>query len=118
MANSIDPTAGIARNLQADDALNTIVRRIVEIVQPVEIILFGSAARGNAGSDSDLDLLVVMPEGTHRRRTAQHLYSQLSGIGVPFDLIVATRNDLAMHGENPGLIYKTALKEGRTIYAA
>ncbi len=102
---------------RAQDPLNTIVRRIVEIVQPVKIILFGSAARGSAGPDSDLDLLVVMPDGTHRRRTAQHLYSQLSGIGVPFDLVVATRSDLATQANNPGLIYKTALKEGRTVYA-
>ncbi len=102
----------------AHDALNTIVRRSVEIVQPVKIILFGSAARGNAGPNSDLDLLVVMPDGIHRRRTAQRLYSELSSVGVPFDLVVATVSDLAAHRDNPGLIYQTALKEGRTVYAA
>jgi predicted nucleotidyltransferase len=117
MTNPINLAADVVRNPQVERALNTIVRRIVEIVHPVEIVLFGSAARGNGGSDSDLDLLVVMPDGTHRRQTAQHLYSQLSGIGVPFDLIVATRNDLAMHADNPGLIYKTALSEGRVVYA-
>jgi predicted nucleotidyltransferase len=111
------PLAGLS-HLQSEGALNTIVRRIVEIVQPVEIILFGSAARGSSGPDSDLDLLVVMPDGTHRRKTAQLLYGRLSGIGVPFDLIVATTGDLATHRDNPGLIYQTALKEGRSVYAA
>jgi predicted nucleotidyltransferase len=116
----IDPTetpAVVAVN-NADDPLDTLVRRIVEVVKPVKIVLFGSAARGSAGPGSDLDLLVVMPEGTHRRRTAKHLYRQLSGIGVPFDLIVATTGDLATHRNNLGLIYHTALSEGRTIYAA
>jgi len=30
-------------------------------------MLFGSAARGDMHSDTDLDILVVMPDGTHRR---------------------------------------------------
>ena len=118
MPDTSKPAAIGTANPRTDEALNTIVRRIVEIVQPVKIILFGSAAQGTAGLDSDFDLLVVMPEGTHRRRTAQLLYRQITGVGVPFDLVVATTSDLATHGENPGLIYKTALMEGRTLYAA
>jgi predicted nucleotidyltransferase len=118
MPNSLNFPAMVNANQQVEAPLDTIVRRIVELVQPVKIILFGSAARGNAGPDSDLDLLVVMPDGIHRRRTAQHLYRQLTGIGVPFDLVVATRSDLVTHADNPGLIYKSVLKEGRTVYAA
>jgi len=36
------------------------VRRIVETLHPEKIILFGSYARGNPTSDSDVDLLVIM----------------------------------------------------------
>ena len=118
MPGKSNPAAIPAAHRRTEAALDTIVRRIVEIVQPVKIILFGSAALGTAGPDCDFDLLVVMPEGTHRRRTAQLLYRQITGVGVPFDLVVATTSDLATHGENPGLIYKTALMEGRTLYAA
>jgi predicted nucleotidyltransferase len=50
-----------------EQTVDRIVRRIVEAVHPLRIILFGSRARGDARPDSDLDLLVVMPEGTHRR---------------------------------------------------
>ncbi|MBF0125493.1 MAG: nucleotidyltransferase domain-containing protein [Magnetococcales bacterium] len=46
------------------------VRRIVEVTHPLRIILFGSAARGKMGADSDLGLLVVIPNGVHRRQTA------------------------------------------------
>ncbi|MBU4200219.1 MAG: nucleotidyltransferase domain-containing protein [Verrucomicrobia bacterium] len=35
------------------------MRRIVEAVHPVRVILFGSQARGNAGRDSDLDIMIV-----------------------------------------------------------
>ncbi len=70
------------------------------------------------GSESDLDLLVVMPDGTHRRKTAQHLYRTLGGLGHPFDVIVATPADLRKHQDSVGLIYRDALREGREIYAA
>ena len=49
-------------------AIDELVTQVVRAVSPLKIILFGSAARGQAGPDSDIDLLVVMPEGTHRRR--------------------------------------------------
>ena len=41
------------------DVLDEVVQRIVAVADPEKIILFGSAARGELGPDSDLDLLVV-----------------------------------------------------------
>jgi len=70
------------------------------------------------GPDSDLDVLVVMPNGTHRRKTAQQLYRQIRGLGVPFDIVVATSEDLEVHRSNPGLIYQTILREGTEVYVA
>jgi hypothetical protein len=70
------------------------------------------------GQDSDVDLLVVMPEGTHRRRTSQFLHTQLFGIPAAVDIVVATPGDLERHGDHPGLIYQAALHEGREVYAA
>ncbi len=98
--------------------LDRLVDEIVERVKPLRIVLFGSAARGDVGVRNDLDLLVVVQDGTHRRETAQKLYREISGIGVPFDLVVATRGDLERHADNKGLIYRTALQEGREVYAA
>ena len=57
-----------------------------------------------------------MPEGTHRRQTAQKLYREIKGLAVPFDFIVATAQDLEEHKDNDGLIYKNALKEGIEVY--
>jgi predicted nucleotidyltransferase len=98
--------------------LDELVRRIVEAVHPLKIILFGSAAREEMGPDSDVDLLVVMPEGTHRRDAAGEIYYRVRGVRVPFDVLVTTPRDLEKHRENPGLVYKTILREGRTVYAA
>ena len=105
--------------MQSDpEVIEQLVRRIIEIVQPLRIILFGSAARGEMGPDSDIDVLVVMPEGVHRRRTAQLLYRQIRGLGVPFDILVATPDDLERHRDNIGLVYQSILQEGREVYAA
>jgi predicted nucleotidyltransferase len=98
--------------------LEDLVQKIVELVHPLRIIVFGSAARGEVGPGSDVDLLVVVPDGSHRRRTAQRLYREIRGIGVPFDILVTTPSDLERHKDNIGLIYRTVLEEGREVYAA
>ena len=49
--------------------------------------------------------------GTNRRRTAQALYRRVRGVGVPFDVVVATEEDLDRYRDNLGLIYRQALEE-------
>jgi len=98
--------------------LDELVRRVVEAVHPLRIILFGSAARGEMGPDSDVDLLVVMPEGTHRLDTMEFLHTRFSGIPLAAEVLVATPTDLERHRDNRGLIYHTILDEGTELYAA
>ncbi len=95
-----------------------VVQVISNEVRPLQIIVFGSVARGEWQPGSDIDLLVVMPDGTHRRRTAQLLYRKIRGAGVPCDILVATPSDLEKHKDNIGLIYRTILREGKEVYAA
>jgi predicted nucleotidyltransferase len=98
--------------------LDEVVKRTVAAAHPVRIILFGSAARGTMGPDSDLDLLVVVRDGVHRRRTAQAIYKSLGGIGFPKDVIVVTESDVRDYGRNPSLVICPALVQGREIYHA
>ena len=97
--------------------VDQLVQMIIASVHPLKVILFGSAARASLGPDSDIDVLVVMPPGTHRRQTAQLLYRQIVGLKTPFDILVATTDDLDQHQHNPGLIYQTILREGIEVYA-
>jgi predicted nucleotidyltransferase len=98
--------------------IDQLVKSVVEAVRPLKIILFGSAARDNTTADSDVDLLVVMPEGIHRRETARYLYKHLGETGIPVDILVATPDDLKRHKNNIGLIYRTVLQEEKEVYAA
>jgi len=96
-------------------AIDELVRRIVEAVHPRRVILFGSAARGDMSPNSDLDVLVIMPDGIHRRRTAQEVYRRMWGFGFAKDIVVVTESDVREHSTNPYMIIKSALEEGRGL---
>ena len=98
--------------------LDEAIRRIVESVHPLRIILFGSAARGDVRQDSDLDLLVVMPNGAHRRHTAYAAHDSLFDLGCAKDIVVVLESDVELLGGNPSLVIHTALTEGREVYRA
>ncbi len=98
--------------------LDELVRRIVETVHPRRILLFGSAARGQMGPNSDLDILVVMPDGVHRRRTAQDIYRSILGMGIAKDVVVVTESDVRDYGDNQSMVLFPALREGRELYRA
>ena len=102
----------------AREVLDEVVRRIVETVHPRRIILFGSAARGAMSRDSDLDLLVVMPDGTHRRNAATEVFRALRGIGLPKDVVVVTEGDVRDYRDNPSLVLKPAFEDGIALYVA
>ena len=98
--------------------IERLVSLIVAEAQPVRVILFGSAARGDMTPGSDIDLLVVMPDGTHRLHAMQRLYAHIRGVTVPLDIPVATTTDLEVRGDALGRVYRDALREGRDLYAA
>lgn len=98
--------------------LDDLVRRIVEVAHPQRIILFGSAAREEMGPNSDLDVLVVVPDSVPKRKTTQQIYVNMRGFGFAKDIIVATVSDIVNYGSNPYLIYKQALEEGKVLYHA
>jgi predicted nucleotidyltransferase len=96
--------------------LDEIVRRIVEVAAPEKIILFGSAARGEMGPNSDVDLLVVK-SGVHRRRLSQAIYMSLLGVGQAVDVVVVTPEDIERFKNSFALVIEPALREGKVIYA-
>ncbi len=100
-----------------DDVLAEVIRRIVRVAAPERIVLFGSAARGEAGPDSDLDLLVIKPGRYHRGHLTEEIYRSLSGVGQAVDVVV-TPEDVDRYRDSIGLVIRPALREGRVVYAA
>jgi uncharacterized protein len=107
---------GVTLNEAAEETLIEVVNRVLEVARPEKIILFGSAVRGDMGANSDLDVLVVVPNGTHRRRLAQKIYLNMVGVGRPVDVVVVTPEDIEQYGSAIGLVLEPALREGQIIY--
>ncbi len=98
------------------DILVEITRRIIAVSDPEQIILFGSHARGEAASDSDFDVLVIMEGVTSPRQESVRLQRALRGLLVPVDIVVATPQDIQAYRDAIGLVYGAALREGKVLY--
>jgi len=98
--------------------LDELVRRTVEAVHPLRIVLFGSAARGAMGAHSDLDALVVVRDGSHCLAAMQTLHGSLSELGIAKDIVVVQASDVERYGRNPYLIIHSALSQGKEVYRA
>jgi len=96
--------------------IDEMVARLVGRFRPLRVILFGSWARGDAAQDSDVDLLVIMPNGTQTRKAAIAMMSALRDADAAKDVVVATPKTLERFGDSPGMVYGSALREGRVLY--
>ena len=97
--------------------IDRMVQRIVKRFHPEQVILFGSHARGTAGPDSDVDLLVVMPVTGSRREKAVEIGVALHGLGVAKDIVVTTPEDFEWRKKIPATIERPAALEGKILYA-
>ena len=97
--------------------IDDMVKRIVRKFHPEKIILFGSQARGTAGPDSDVDLLVVMPVEGSAWEMGLEIRQVLHAFPVSLDVIVTRPEDVAWRKEIVCTIEWIATKEGKVLYA-
>ena len=108
-----------APTVDVDDPLvRRLVERVVAEVDPLRVVLFGSRAAGTEGPDSDVDLVVVVPDGDRPLSASRLLRERVRRVGLPVDYIVATPAILDRHGESLGYVYREAHTSGREVYAA
>ena len=102
--------------VKTQEVIAEMVRRIVEKFDPQQVILFGSHARGAAGPDSDVDLLVVMPIRGSRRQQQVAIRTALSGMGLAKDVLVVTSEEVEQYRDQVGTVIRPALREGKVLY--
>jgi len=95
-----------------------LVDRIARLFHPEKIVLFGSYARGDAGADSDVDLLVVMPHEGHPARKAAEITERVHPGTFSVDLIVRDPETLRKRAQMNDWFVREVLREGRVMYAA
>jgi len=108
-----DPTS------REDGTLTEMVRRLREHLRPERIYLFGSRARGDAGPDSDYDLLVVVPHSPlPGYKRDQEAFRVLRGVGASKDVIVLTADEFRRKSGVVCSLPATVLREGKLLYVA
>ncbi|MGO9463402.1 MAG: nucleotidyltransferase domain-containing protein [Isosphaeraceae bacterium] len=100
------------------EILADVIRRVVEAAAPNQIILFGSAARGEMGPDSDLDLLVIKGGKFNKSRLTTAIYRHLRGSDAAVDVVVVTPEEVERYGNSPYLVIYPALRQGKIVYGA
>ncbi|MDE0460868.1 MAG: nucleotidyltransferase domain-containing protein [Caldilineaceae bacterium] len=121
MSGCGEAAQGDGKMVQVTDALlEQMVEKIVAEVDPEQIILFGSRARGDARAGSDVDLAVVESEPFGQERSkrleAARLYRTLSGFLVSKDILVYSRDEVDYWRDSLNHVLARALREGRVLY--
>jgi predicted nucleotidyltransferase len=98
----------------AAEVIDEAARRIAAAAPGARVILFGSHARGDAGPDSDVDLLVVEP----RVDEIVRLQRVLAPLRLPADVIVVSEEHVEEWGDVESSMVHDALREGRVLAQA
>ena len=105
---------------EVDDTINQAINQMVEIIvdgwDPVQVILFGSRARGDFGDDSDVDLLVVLDEVESYSDQQLAMERALKCIKTRCDIKLATPADVVRKATVAGTIERAAMVEGKTLH--
>lgn len=102
---------------QKEKALDGLVELIKDLYDPQEIWLFGSQARGDWSSNSDIDLMIVGRKIDGPKRGEIYVQATKRKIRVGFDAVFATREEFEKNREDEKSVYGNAAKEGRMIYS-
>lgn len=98
------------------DQIDVAVRTLAAAAMPERIVLFGSYARGDAGEDSDLDLLVIETDVADQAGEMVRLRRLLRPMRIPVDVLVVSRADVDRLGDQPGSVLYWALREGKVVH--
>jgi uncharacterized protein len=101
-----------------EEAIQEIVRRLIDFYHPERIYLFGSTARGDDTPDSDLDFCVVLADDAPEELTRSgEIYSKLSGMGYSKDIVPWRSSDFdARAAYVVASLPATIVREGRLLY--
>ena len=99
-----------------EEILAEIVRRIVEKLDPEQIILFGSYAYGAPNQDSDVDLFVILETNLSHAQRALAVGRLIRPRPFPIDIIVKTPAEVADALTHADYFIKEITMCGRVLY--
>ena len=100
------------------ETIKRLTELLVKAAKPNRIIMFGSQARGEAGEDSDFDVMVVEDVVSDRVGEMVRLNRLLRSLDIPVDLLVVSAEKFNYWCDTPGNVYFEAATEGEVLYEA
>jgi len=99
-----------------EERLSGMAASIRQLIPAAEVRLFGSRARGEAGPDSDVDLLITAPDAWLASRDRFALLADLWGAvaqaDLSVDLVLHSSSEAALRAQQPGSLVQEALRDG------
>jgi predicted nucleotidyltransferase len=103
--------------MEVQTTAETIATRLVRDFGAESVWLFGSLARGDAGPDSDMDILAIVPFSNQSRyRRAVAARAVVSDVRIPKDIVVLTRHEWEKELKVPSSLSSTVLREGIPLH--
>ena len=99
-----------------ENIINSTIDKITEVLVPIKIILFGSAITNNFNIDSDIDFLVVVKNGTNKRKLTQKIYKNILSIGFATDIVLIDEDEFDEFKNFDGYAIKSIVETGQVIY--
>ena len=96
----------------------TLVEKIKKVCSPVKIVLFGSFAYGQPGTESDLDIAIITKNDSTKFSESTLIWKSLKEIPYPKDIIVASAEEYEFYSKEAGSVFKTIHDKGLVLYAA
>ena len=96
--------------------LKMMTERIVNNFNPIKVILFGSYARGTPNYDSDVDLLMIMPDGTDCKKINIDAFNLLGDAPIAKDVIVVTPELVEKEKDKCNSVLHNAINEGVVLH--
>jgi uncharacterized protein len=110
---SVTPT-GFKKPVQS--VLPDAIQRIVDVLQPQKIILFGSYAYGTPTPDSDVDLLVIMETNASKVERFRAVSRLLYPRPFPLDILVRTPQEVEAAVQRGDFFIREVVEKGYTLY--
>jgi len=96
--------------------LSSAIDKIISMLNPEKIVLFGSHAHGHPGPDSDVDLLVIMRTELRPAERVRVVSRLLSPRPFPVDIVVRTPVELARDLQRVDPFMRDIVEKGRVLY--
>ena len=110
------PEDALEYGTDAESVVRRIVERVVNGFDPIAVWLFGSMARGDCNEHSDVDLMVIMPEGTDCKTAELGIMGDLRGSMLPKEVLVDTPDSFARAADDVGSIQHSVREDGVMLY--